>query len=386
MMRTPWSYVVMLAVAVGIAAAQTSSVQQERIAALQQAAERIGAQDYSGAETSLRALLLNTPEDPLALNLLGVVRMGQQRPTEAEELFRHAIEKGPRIAGPHVNLAMLYGDKRPEEAIAELGKALGLAPDSAPAQAMLRTIAPAAASAAARSGDKDRAMALMLRAQRILPHDPDLLVETALAALETGLNADAEKYLLEALAIRPDFPRANYALARACVALGKMPEAEEQMRKYLAAKPDDATAQYGLGYILIAEQKRPEAKAAFERSLELEPKQTESLFQLGELAAQEGKRDEAAERFAKVLAIDPRHAGALTSLGALAFRAGKLDDALGQLERAVSFAPSYQKAHYYYALTLKKLGRQEEAEREFRISTDLQKHDAPIARIAPDRK
>jgi hypothetical protein len=136
----------------------------------------------------------------------------------------------------------------------------------------------------------------------------------------------------------------------------------------------------------MSEQKVEEARAAFEKSLALEPRQTESVFQLGEIASQEGKGELAAEQYAKVLDVDPRHGGALTGLGTLVYRAGKLDEALGYLERAVAAAPSYYKAHYYYALTLKKLGRKEDSDREFQIATGLQKRDAPVARLAEDRK
>jgi tetratricopeptide (TPR) repeat protein len=354
--------------------------------ALQEAARCIGARDASGAETALKPLLDESPEDPIALNLLGLVRLQQGQSVQAEELFHRAIEKGPHLPGPHVNLAMLYGSARAEDAITELNKALEIAPGDDQAQALLRTIVRSAAAEASRSGDKERALALMLRARQELPRDPDVLVDTALAAMDDNLYPDAEQYLLDALKVRPDFPKATYALARAYLAESKLQLAEEQMRKYLATKPDDATAQYGLGFILVAEQKVDDARTAFEKSLTLEPRQTESLFQLGEISVQKGESDRAADEFRKVLERDPRHAGALTEIGVIAFRGGNLSEAQGNLERAVALAPSYYKAHYYYALTLKKLGRQDEAEREFQIATGLQKHDTPTARIAPDRQ
>jgi len=355
-----------------------------RVAALQEAAKQIGAGNLAAAEEWLKPLAAQ--DDPVALNLLGVVRTGQGQTVDAETLFRRAIEEGPTLAGPHVNLARLYGKSRAEDAITELARALGLAPDLEQAALALREIAAAAAADLVRSGKKEQALALMLRAHRVLPQDPDLLVETALAAMEDGLYHDAEGLLTAALAIRATFPRALYALARAYLGAGKGQLAEAAMRKYLALKPADATAQYGLGYILISEQKVAEARAAFERSLALEPRQTESLFQLGDIASQEGKPELATERYRKVLDADPRHGGSLTGLGALAYRAGKLDEAQSYLERAIAAAASYYKAHYYYALTLKKLGRKEDSDREFQVATGLQKRDAPVTRLAEDRK
>ena len=367
-----------------VAAPLFGQTAEGRVAALQEAANQIGARNLSAAEEALKPLV--ALDDPIALNLLGVVRAQQGQTADAETLFRRAIVQGPALAGPHVNLARLYGKSRAEDAIAELARALELAPGLEQAAVMLREIASAASADLVRSGSRDAAIGLMLRAHKVLPRDPDLLVETALAAMEAGLYQDAQGFLTEALAARAAFPRALYALARAYLGAGKGQLAEAEMRKYLVLRPDDATAQYGLGYILMSEQKVDEARAAFEKSLTLEPRQTESHFQLGEMASQQGKGEQAAERYAKVLDVDPTHGGALAGMGNLAYRAGKLDEALGYLERAVAAAPSYYKAHYYYALTLKKLGKKEDSDREFQIATGLQKRDAPLARLAEDRK
>jgi tetratricopeptide (TPR) repeat protein len=356
------------------------------VAVLEQAAKQIGVHDLAGAESALRQLLEQSPDDPLALNLLGFVRFEQQRPAEAEKLYRRAIEEGPHLAGPHMNLALLYGAGRAEDAIGELSEALRIAPDHDQAQRLLGEIARQASAAAARSGDKDRALALLLAAHKVLPRDPDLLVDTALAAMEKGLFADGRCYLVEALEIRLDYPRATYALARAYLGESKNQLAEEQMRQYLALRPGDASAQFGLGLILIGEQKVDEARAAFEKSLALEPRQTESHFQLGEIALEQSANDRAREQFEQVLKSERAHAGALTGLGILAYREGRLPEALDRLEQAVRLAPDYYKAHYFYSLVLRKQGRRGDADREFRIATDLQKHDTPTARLAPDRQ
>ena len=75
----------------------------------------------------------------------------------------------------------------------------------------------------------------------------------------------------------------------------------------------------------------------------------------------------------KVLARDPHHGGALTDMGILAYRAARYDEAKVDLATAIESAPEYQKAHYYYALTLSRLGRKPEAEREFALAKTLQK-------------
>jgi Flp pilus assembly protein TadD len=349
----------------------------DRPASLRSAATLIDRGDLSGAESVLEPLLLRSPEDALALNLMGVVRLRQGHSDAAEKLLRHAVEIKPQLAGPHLNLAFLYGPERASSAIAQLREALKLTPTDQAAQAALRFIAQKAALASVRSGDKQHAVSVMLEARAILPQDPELLYQFGLVAMEAGLYTDARKAEEEALRFRPGYAEAIYALGRACLGEGNGQQAEDQFRKYLAIQPKDATAQYGLGYVLVSEQKLAEARLAFERSLALQPNQTESLFQLGVIALREANPDSARAWFGKVLAQNPQHAGALTEIAIFSYRDHLYQQAADGLERAIRSSPAYQKAHYHLALALAKLGRKEESEREFSVAMELKK--APVS-------
>ncbi len=354
---------------------------QDRIQKLRNAATLIDRNDFAAAEAELEPLLKDHPGDAVALNLLGVIRMRQNNPLQAENLFKKAISTGRPLLGPHINLAVLYGSGRPLEALSELGKCLKIAPDNQQAQTLIRSIAKEAALHDMRAGDKDKAIAVMLKARAAMPDDVEVLYELGLVSFDSGFYADAQKCFERVLQIRPGYHEARYALARAYLNQNLAEPAERAMRQYIAAKPDDASAQYGLGYILVAEQKLEEARSAFEKSLALQPRQTESLFQLGEIDVQQGETERARDRFAQVLARDPHHAGALTEIGIMAFRASDYRKAKSDLGQAVTVAPSYEKAHYYYALTLAKMGDKEQANREFDISTQLQKKHITNVRL-----
>ena len=346
---------------------------QSRAETLQQVAALIQRGDLTSAENALAGLLKTSPDDPLALNLLGLIRMRQHDPGAAADLFRKAIQTGHRVAGPHINLALIDGSDHPFEAISELQQAFAIAPGDEQATSLLRQIVKDSVLAAIKSGDKDKALALLAKARALLPHDAELLYDSGFIAFECGSYQEADRYLSEALERKPDYLDAQYALAQTYLAENLAKPAEDEMRKYLSAKPDDAAAQYGLGYILMAEQKVDEATAAFERSVSLQPEQTESVYQLGEIALQQGDVERAKGDFKTVLARDPHHGGALTDVGVLAYRAAEYAEAKADLERAIESAPQYQKAHYYYALTLSKLGRKEQAEHEFALARSLQK-------------
>lgn len=345
--------------------------QDTRITELQRAAALIEQHDLPAAEKILENAVNERPDDAVALNLLGLVRVQQQRLVEAEQLFRRAIATGRPIAGPHINLAALYGAARPLDAIAELSTALKLAPDSKQAKDLLRTIAREAAQKATTPA---AALTVLTKAREVLPEDPELMYEAGFTAFKGELYKEAQQLLEALLHIQPTYRDARYALARVYLAENMAPEAEDQMREYIAAAPNDATAEYGLGYVLVAEQKLHDATLAFEKSMQLAPNQTESLYQLGEIALEQNNDSEAQADFSRVLDRDPHHAGALTGLGVIAFRSARYDEACNDLERAIAAAPDYQKAHYYYALSLSELGKRPEAERQFEISRSLQKH------------
>jgi tetratricopeptide (TPR) repeat protein len=341
------------------------------------------------AEAAFRAAIALKPDDGSLHYLLGRALKREGKLDDAEKEFAQTKrllgtrEANPReqnnLVGPHLDRARQYGTGRPFDAISELKLALEIAPENSEAKSLLRQIAKDSALAALRSEEKDKALHVLQKALQVQPHDPELLYEHGFVALDGGLYREAQQSLESALAIQPDYPDATYALARTYLKENMAQSAEQQMRKYLAQKPNDATAQYGLGYVLMAEQQLDEAKHAFEKSFALQPNQTESIFQLGEIAVQQGQNDTASEDFRKVLSRDPRHGGALTEIGVLAYRASKYDEAKIDLERAIESAPSYQKAHYYYALTLSKLGRKTEADHEFTISKNLQKeHGAEL--------
>lgn len=373
--RGPASACVLVALCLVPAQSQNIGGQsgRERVETLERAARLIGSNQAGEAASLLMPLIRKVPGDAVALNLMGLALLAENRRGEAEETFRAALATGHRILGPHLNLARLYATEKPLDALGQLDEALRIDPANEPAQTLVREIAKHGAASMQKQGDLSRAQELLSHARSMLPRDPEILFDSGMLALETNSPADAKRWFQQGLQIRPDHYDTVYGLARADLALNDAQAAEQAMRRYLRGRPSDATAHFGLGYILMAEQKLDEAQRSFEQSLALEPNQTESIYQLGEIALAKEQDAEARRRFEQVLDRDPHHAGALTECGIMAYREAKYESARGLLEQAVASAPSYQKAHYYYALTLSKLGRKSEADREFALARQLQK-------------
>jgi tetratricopeptide (TPR) repeat protein len=355
---------------------------QDRLSKLQRAAAYVSARDFARAETELVSILNLNPKEALALNLMGIVRAEQGRTNEAESLFKQALAASPRLAGAHVNLGLLYiSQNNLGQAVNELEQALLIDASRNDATTGLVAALRRLAAAAVAAGEREKALAHLLRARTLVPSDPDVLFEFAMTALGLSLYEDAQKALVRALEIQPDEPKFIYALARARLATGEIAQAESLFRRYVELRPQDATGHYGLGYTLTLLKHGAEAARSFERSLELRPEQTESQYQLGLLAYAEGDLDRAAAWYEKVLSRHPGHAGALLGRGLIHFNRKEYELAQNDLERAIAAEPSLAKAHYHLGLTHARRGNKQLATVELELATRLEREQKEKGRV-----
>ena len=224
---------------------------------------------------------------------------------------------------------------------------------------------------ARQAGQMDDALKDLLRAQTFAAKDQHLLYDLGILEDEMHLYRDADQTLTALEQLHPTDPRVMYAIARVKLDLGQLAPAEEKMQAYLKLQPGDASAHYGLGRIYQLSLQYDKARAEFQHSIELKPIQTESYYELGDIALGQGAYDEAIDYFSKTLARDPKHGGALTGTGEACFKEKQYSRAEEVLQRAVIAAPKYQAAHYYLGLTLARLGRKEDSERELQLATQL---------------
>ena len=221
------------------------------------------------------------------------------------------------------------------------------------------------------SGNMDDALRDLLRAQDFAPNNPRLLFDLGMQEDDMRLYGDADRTLATAEQLNPNDPQVLYAVGRVKLDLGQLCPAEEKLRAYLKFNPNDASAHYGLGRVLQMGLQFDLARAEFQRSIDLRPVQTEAYYQLGDIALGQGDFSEAIFEFSKTLARNPKHAGALAGTGQAYFEQKEYAKAEEFLERAAAAAPEYETAHYYLGLTLARLGRKDESERELALATKL---------------
>ena len=221
------------------------------------------------------------------------------------------------------------------------------------------------------AGKMDDALKALLRARGFTPHDPRLLYDLGILEDEMRLYRDADATLAEAEQLNPTDAMVLYAVARVKLDLGQLGPAQEKLQAYLKLRPEDAGAHYGLGRVYQLGLQFDKAKEQFGRSIALQPVQTEAYYELGDIALGQGAFDEAIAEFGKTLERDPKHGGALAGMGQAYFKRKQYAQAEAFLQRAVAAAPSYQAGHYYLGLTLARLGRAEESQKELALATAL---------------
>ncbi len=223
----------------------------------------------------------------------------------------------------------------------------------------------------------DDALRALMRAQTYAPQNQRLLYDLGVLEDQMRLFRDADDTLTELEKLEQNDPANSpgpqvlYAVARVKMDLGQLDVAEEKLQAYLKTHPQDASAHYGLGRVYQLGLNFDKARAEFQRSIDLQPVQSEAYFQVGVIALGQGAFDEAIADFARTLARNPKHGGALAGTGEAYFKQKQYKQAQEFLEKAIAAAPDYEAGHYYLGLTLARLGRKEDSQRELILATEL---------------
>ena len=348
------------------------AVPSTRIADLQHATSLISAHRGAEAQQLLTKILALDPHEARAIELMGVLDAQQGNLQDAEKQFRDALGIDPTLTAAHVNLGfLLVQTSRPEAALNQFEQALEEEPTNAGARTALVQDATQLALAARNAGNMGQALGFLIRARHSAPDDPTVLYDFSVLALQMNLRDDALAAVNQLLKIKPDDARALYARSRIQLARQHLPQAKADMLRYIALNPNDASAYYGLGKISFTQMDLQEAEADFERSIKMQPNQTESYSMLGQTYLKEDRLDKAKSAFDATLKQNPSHASSLAGEGIVSYRQKEYPTAAMYLRKAIASDSDLQIAHYYYGLTLARLGKNTESQQELNLAGQM---------------
>jgi tetratricopeptide (TPR) repeat protein len=246
--------------------------------------------DLAGAERILSSLL-NTGADAQILGAAGALRLRQNQPRKAEELFIRASLAAPKEPTHVLNLGRARAAQgRTEEAIAACRAAIKLNPALAPAY-----------------------------------------FELAVLQQRSGRLEDAEATYRKLLRAMPDNAQAKLMLGVVLMEAGKPADAETVLRRALGEAPDNktqASLRNGLAWAIRRQNRHEEALQEFEAVRALDPALPFLDIQRAEIMQDLRRYDEALGIFRAALAREPRNPRLHRAYNDLLYRLGRKDDFL----------------------------------------------------------
>jgi tetratricopeptide (TPR) repeat protein len=161
---------------------------------------------------------------------------------------------------------------------------------------------------------------------------------TARMLLRQDFSPVAEEYAKKAVELDAKLPLAHSLLGEIYLYKSRLPEAIEQFQKELALNPGDAAIYYKLADAYSRTQNYEEAEKLLQRSIWLDSTSTGPYILMGKVLEKKGE-------------------------AALAVRA---------LQHALTMDPNNPIPHHLLGLAYRDLGRTEDAERELKLSEQLQ--------------
>jgi Flp pilus assembly protein TadD len=325
------------------------------------------------AEALYRGILQESPRQPDALHLLGILAHQAGRHQEAIDLISRALA----LRGPDAifqsNLAAAYLEvDRLVEAVAHAREALRLNPSLPGAHNNLGV-------ALRRQGQLAEAEACFREALRLQPNYVEALTNLGATLHQQGKPADALPLLQDAVRRAPNFAQAHNDLGAVLIALSQHAPAEQHLRRAVQLRPAFVGAHTNLGVALAALERVDEAMECFREALRLDPGHVAARNTLGFALEARGQLDEAVAQYRETLRYEPSNPVALTHLINLAGvgRCQLRSDEVGAIQTLAEHpelpAELRKGIHHALARYVDKTGDPEVAFAHARLANDLRK-------------
>jgi tetratricopeptide (TPR) repeat protein len=300
----------------GVRGRMPDAIDIEQIIATALAHHEAGQRDL--AEAGYRAVLQHDPDEPDALNLLGLILQGRGDLDQSIALITRALDVQPDFPEALTNLARAQRLARAPAAAADAARrAIALDPDLAEAHLQL-------GGALMDLDDNAGAVEALRRATGLAPRSLEAQVAFATALTRAKDLSPAAEAWQAALALKPDDPGLLIDLAESLGDLGRLDEALAAFRQADALAPDDPRTQCGLALCLLRTGEIQAAAEVCRRAVETTADQPRLWVLLASCEAKLGHFDAATGFHRRALALAP---GSVVVLRDLVAAGEGLDDA-----------------------------------------------------------
>ena len=355
-----------------------------RATIMQRLAQAIGyhqAGRLTEAEALFRGILKESPREPEALHLLGVLAHQAGRHQEAIDLISRALTTPGPQAIYHSSLAAAYLDlDRLEEGTAHAREALSL-------DSRLPNAHNNLGIALRRQGQLEEAEQCFRTALRINPGFIDALTNLGATLHQQGRLSEALPLLEDAVRRAPGSARAHNELGAVLLALGEQARAQGHLREASRLNSGEESHRpiklsnrlMQAGVVLEGLNRDEEARRCFQEAVRLDPGYVAARTSLGYALEIQGRLDEAAAAYRDILRYEPNNPLALSHLINLAavgrhqLSAAEVRDIQALAARPDLPFDSRLGLHHALAHYLDKSGAPDEAFAYARLAKDMRK-------------
>lgn len=202
--------------------------------------------------------------------------------------------------------------------------------------------------------------------QREFPRDPEILLMAVHAYSDLAArNSDALQNIAPGSAEVIQLNAENFERQ------GDWKQAIAEYRILLERSPQMPGIHYRIGAIIMSQPSTApsaaQARKEFEAELKIFPQSAGAEYYLGELARQQDKLPEAIEHYSRATQFSPQFGEAYFGLGRSMLDSGRAWDSLTPLKTAAQLQPENPNVHFALATAYQKLGRKDDAAREFAL-------------------
>ncbi|WP_133650063.1 tetratricopeptide repeat protein [Paraburkholderia flava] len=291
------------------------------------------------AQKQFEVMHKDNPNDLTPLMALGLIKIQQKKPAEAQTWLTQYAQKAEATPGADAGQAYIYLAQLSLEQKDEAGAANWL-DKITPASQQYVPAQITRAQLLEKQGKPDDARKLLANIKAPDPRDQALIARTDAAVLfDTKHYPEAEARLAQATADYPDDPDLTYDYAMAAEKNGHYEIMEGQLRKLIRSQPDNPQAYNALGYSLADRNQRlQEADRLVEKASALAPNDAFIMDSVGWVKYRLGNTADAVKLLRKAYELQP-NAEIGAHLGEVLWKSGDQDQARAAWREARKLEP-----------------------------------------------
>ncbi len=213
-------------------------------------------------------------------------------------------------------------------------------------------------------GKKKAAVELLERAAKMDSSNP-ILLDTLAQFVVDDDPEKAVEYWQKALRLSPEDNKIHHRLAFGFKRLGQIDKSILEEKIALKIDPEMQEALVGLGDTMISSNRPQEALIYLQKSLELDPQNAAAAYQTGNAFLKLGDLTRAAENYENAIKFNPSLPQPYYALAILKGQSGDLSGVEELLRKALQLNPTFAEAYYNLGIVLERMGRKEEALKEY---------------------